>query len=386
MAEEIKMPRLSQTTDEVKLLTWLVQEGDRIEKGSPLCSVETDKVTMDVESYCSGIVLKLLAQPETVINAGTAIAIVGKAGESIKADAPRAPAPPQEAVSAQSARPSPAAGAQSETEIKATPLVRNIAKKRNIDLGRIRGTGPGGLITRADLEEYGKQPQIFPQTAHQVLPVLQPSVAQSVLWSKTHIPHFYMRTDINADALLAMRERHSPQESDRLSIYSFFVYAASRALRRYEKLNCHLKDGQLVRSASIDIGMAVARGEELYVPTVRRADAKSIGEIDREVKKLIAKAQIGQLAREDVENSSFTISNLGMFQIDEFYAIINPPQSGILSVGRFRKALDIDARNAMKIRTVCTVAGSFDHRIVNGASAAAFLQEVKTVLEGLEND
>ena len=383
MAVEIKMPQLSQTTDEVRLINWLVQEGDTVQKGDPLCEVETDKVTMAVESFESGTVLKLVAEPDTVIDAGAVIAVLGERGEQVPEVAPQH------------------AEVVSQDEVHATRLVRNIAQKRHIDLNRIRGTGPRGIITKSDLElftasrdaeaagkaaqpEAGGPAPAAPQGDVVALTPHQRAVAHSLTRSSMEAPHFYLKTDLICDRIVAWREEHRKPDGKRAAVDSFFVYAVSRVLQEMPRLNGFYKKDSIVPHSSVDINIAIAAGDELYAPLLCDVHRKSIEEIDADLRSLARKTREKRLEREDMRPGSFTVTNLGMFPVDEFVAIINPPQSGILSIGRMRRALVVGPDDAMVIRTLCTMTGSFDHRIVNGVQGAAFMQRIREILEGLD--
>ena len=468
MAIEIKMPRLSQTTDEVRFIKWLVNEGDLVKKGDPICEVETDKVTTVVESFQDGTVLKLLALPESVVYAGKIIAILGEPGE--KYEPPEHSLPEgiataeatgarfgaagvsgkvgekegkisknevEEEVLRRSVEKDfnievTASGVREEMEIKTTPLVLNIARKKGIDLGKVRGSGPGGLITKQDIEDYerglekasaekvspekvfmgkvitgkdytGEEAGVLTEFEKTELPQAtyrpaahepgikeikltgnQLAIGRNLLRSKTTIPNYYIKTEIFTDGLLKWRLRNTGKDGSKVSVYSFLIYAAARALKQYPGLNANIRDDRLILFNRINIGFAVSKGDELYVPVVRDADSKSIEEVDREVKWLTAKVQNEKLEKVDISGGTFTVTNLGPYQVDEFYAIINPPQAGIIAVGRMRKTLFIDDSGAMSIRTACSVTGSFDHRIVNGAAAAAFLEHFKKTIEEIQ--
>lgn len=383
MAVEIKMPQLSQTTDEVRLINWLVHEGDTVQKGDPLCEVETDKVTMAVESFESGTVLKLVAEPDTVIDAGAVIAVLGERGEQVPEVAPQH------------------AEVVSQDEVHATRLVRNIAQKRHIDLNRIRGTGPRGIITKSDLElftasrdaeaagkaaqpEAGGPAPAAPQGDVVALTPHQRAVAHSLTRSSMEAPHFYLKTDLICDRIVAWREEHRKPDGKRAAVDSFFVYAVSRVLQEMPRLNGFYKKDSIVPHSSVDINVAIAAGDELYAPLLCDMHRKSIEEIDADLRSLARKTREKRLEREDMRPGSFTVTNLGMFPVDEFGAIINPPQSGILSIGRMRRALVVGPDDTMVIRTLCTMTGSFDHRIVNGVQGAAFMQRIREILEGLD--
>lgn len=394
MAAEITMPHLSQTTDEVRLVRWIVEEGDSIQMGDSICEVETDKVTMEVESFTAGTVLKLHAKPDEIVRAGTVIAIVGAPGEKVEASdrtqsddgTPRAE---RNEIKTEEKAPLDKGEAHVPSSIKspdgvaATPIVRNIARKRMIDLTMVGGTGAGGLITKNDLEQYARSRKegAFLSTGEEIsLSSNQLAVARNLVKSKTEIPHFYLKTKVFAERFLSLRERMS-RDGKRISVYAILIYAAAKALREFRGLNGYFRDNRVIISDRINICFAVAVEDELYAPVVRDADNKGIGEIDSEVRSLISKAQKGALEREDIAGGTFTVSNLGMYPIEEFYAVINYPQAGILAMGRIGKTAHIDEANTISIRTTANLTGSFDHRIVNGAKGAAFLARCKKVLE-----
>jgi pyruvate dehydrogenase E2 component (dihydrolipoamide acetyltransferase) len=371
MAIEIKMPRLSQTTDEVKLLGWLVGEGDKVNRGEPICEVETDKVTMNVESFEGGTVLKLITESDAIVDAGTVIAILGDPGEKI----PERYGTPGSTAGSTIAKSSTIGG-------KDRALSIPTQKVQSADMEH-----DGMRVTKRDLEGYiapGPSEPVVEQEqagAEYELTLHQKAIARNMAKSKSEIPHYYLKTVVVADSLLRWREGHLGKSGTAVSINSFIIYAAARTLLQMPKLNGYFKDYKLILNNGFHIGFAVARGDELHVPVVKDAHSKGVEEIDKEVKWLIAKVQNGKLEQNDLSGGSFTITNLGTYPVDEFSAIINPPQSGILAVGRMKKTLMIAPDNSMNIQTVCTVTGSFDHRIVNGAQGAAFLEKFKEIVE-----
>ncbi len=395
MALEIKMPPLSQTTDSVMLIEWLVKEGDTIKKGDPICKVETDKVTMEVESFASGTILKIIGQAGKDITVDSVIAMIGKPGEIISDDqawATRAVSTPELRVDTSTPGLSSSTKPQrTVSEIKATPLVKRLAQKRGIDLEKVKGSGAKGLIVRADLEAYlavsetvpeGKLPShVDTLWREEALSNNQQSVARNLTRSKSEIPHYYIKISVFVDQMLGWREQHTAREGKKAAIYSIYVFAVSRALKAFPGINGFCRDNKHLIYNQINIGIAMASGRELYVPAVKQADKKSIQEIDAEVRLLTEKAQNGKFEPNDITGGTFTISNLGVFPIEEFAAIISPGQAGIIAMGRNEKRLFIDDENRMQIRRAASLTGSFDHRIVNGAEGAAFLEKVKEILE-----
>jgi len=396
MAVEIRMPKLSQTTNEVRIINWLVKEGDSIKKGDPLCEIENDKTTMDIESFESGIVLKLYFKPDEIVQAGTVIALLEKAHEKMEEIEERVKEKIVEVSSggkvqgkkgtihiskesgelAQHGTYKSTYTSSVKNVIKATSLVRNIAKKRNIDLSGVKGTGPQGLILKKDLDACKKSSiNDIELSRNQIM------LAHNLLKSKTEIPHYYLKCSIFTDRLLSWREKNLLQDGSKASIYSIFIYLAAMTLKDFPRINGYFKNDRVILSSSINVGFAVTARDELYVPVIRDADKKTVVEIDKEVKWLIAKAQNHRLKPEDGYGGTFTITNLGMYQVDEFCAIISPPQTGILAIGHIKKVLYIDDRDAMHIRNACTITGSFDHRCINGAQGAAFLDKFKKICE-----
>ncbi len=373
MASEIKMPPLSQTTDNVKLIEWLVEEGDTIEKGDPICEVETDKTNMEVESFASGTMLKIIGQEGEDITVDSVIAIIGKPGEIISND--------QTGITQ----------AASTSEINASPLVQRLALKRGIDLTKVKGSGASGLIVRSDLEaclaasrggaeknqSQGKE-VLLRETE---LSTNQKIVARSLTRSKSEIPHYYIKTSVFQDRILSWREKHAVSDGKKAAIYSFYIYAIARALKFFPGINGFYKDDNHILYNQINIGIAYTVGRELYVPVVKQADTKSIQEIDEEVRMISEKVQNGKLEPSDSADGTFTISNLGVFPVEDFSAIITPGQAGIIAIGRNEKRLFIDDEDRVQIRSAAAVTGSFDHRVVNGAEGAAFLEKVKELFE-----
>ncbi len=381
MPVEITMPKLSQTTEEVRLIRWLVQTGDTINKGEPLCEVENDKTTMEVESFAGGTVLSLSGEPDSMIVAGTVIAVLGEPGKKAS-----------DATAAARLGSLPAG-------VNASHLVQNIANKKGIDLSRVKGTGSGGRITKKDLETFLESGMESPLAAASAAAAVEPAatgaaaapgtylsenqkmIGRNLQVSKAKIPHYYLKISILSDSLLSWRQANILPDGSRVSINAILIYAAARALKRFPRLNACFRESQMQLNPEINVGLAVSAGEDLYVPVVRGAGEKGIQEIDQELKWLVAKAQNGRLEPEDLNGGTFTVSNLGMYPVDEFCAIISPPQVAILAFGRIRKEVVVDAQGAIQIRSTCVATGSFDHRIVNGAQGAAFLAEVKKIVE-----
>jgi pyruvate dehydrogenase E2 component (dihydrolipoamide acetyltransferase) len=406
MAVEITMPRLSQTTEEVRLIRWLVNEGDTLSRGQALCEVENDKTTMEVESFAAGTVLQLYGEPDSVIEAGTVIALLGEPAEraSVPEEEPEKPtralgqtagAAELSPAAADTVSPADASAGDAvrtlgplPSGVRATRLVQNIARKRGVDLTKVRGSGARGLITNKDLEAFvaastagAVTPSAETLTATESLSEHQVVLGRNLQAAKSRIPHYYLTTRIDCEALLSIREASRRPDGQKCSLNAILLHAVARALRRHPRLNAWFRNGQLQLNSEINLGLAVSVDEELYVPVIRQADSKGIVRIDQELQILLDKAQSGRLKPKDLRDGTCTLSNLGMYPVEQFTAIINPPQVAILAFGRIGKAPEVDESGAIRVRRVCTVTGSFDHRAVNGAQGAAFLTELKKIIE-----
>ena len=212
----------------------------------------------------------------------------------------------------------------------------------------------------------------------------QKAVAHSLAKSSMETPHFYLKSDLICDRIVAWREKHVNAEGKSIAVDSFFIFAVSRVLEEMPRLNGHYKSDSFIPHSSVDINIAVATGDELYAPLLKNVQRKHIEEIDVDLRSIARKTRENRLERDDMQPGSFTVTNLGMFPVDEFGAIINPPQSGILSIGRMKRAIVVGPGDAMQIHTLCTLTGSFDHRVVNGTQGAAFMQRIQEILEGLD--
>jgi pyruvate dehydrogenase E2 component (dihydrolipoamide acetyltransferase) len=267
-----------------------------------------------------------------------------------------------------------------------------------VNLARVRGTGARGLITREDLQAWlraggvaaearvkGAPPAApAPQPAAPfeiLLSVHQKAVARAVTAAKTQIPHYYLKTRVFADRLLAWRAANRRTDGRSVAIDAVLVWACARALLRHPRVNGIYGTERILSSPQANVGVAVAAGEELHVPVIRQAETKDIRQIDRELAALAAKGQAGRLSPADLTGGTFTLTNLGMYPVEEFAAVLNAPQLAILAAGRVRKELAVAEDESLRVRSLLTLTGSFDHRAVNGAQGAAFLAEIKRILE-----
>jgi pyruvate dehydrogenase E2 component (dihydrolipoamide acetyltransferase) len=407
MAETITMPKLGFDMQEGTLIRWVRTEGESINKGDILAEIETDKATVEVESSASGTVRKLLVDQGAIVPIGAPIAIVGEKDEKIDVPAVEkaaaATSPPTAGATAAPSMPSSLAGAASaampEAAIgKASPLARRIAREANIDLARVQGTGPGGRIVRKDIEGAlagGLQPAapgtasvptvtdiVAREDTEVPLSKLRQAIARRMTDSKTSVPHFYVTHEYRMDSLLDLREQANNvmQGDEKLSVNDFVIKAAALCLREFPNLNSAFQGDRILRRGAINIGVAVAIDGGLLTVVCKNADQKSVRQIAAVMKAMAARARAGKVHPGDIEGSTFTVSNLGMFDVDNFVAIINPPESAILAVGSARNVAVVEkdeVRAGWRMKATLAV----DHRVSDGAEAARFMQALSKYLE-----
>jgi pyruvate dehydrogenase E2 component (dihydrolipoamide acetyltransferase) len=420
---EISMPRLSDTMQEGTITRWLKKAGDEVKKGEILAEVETDKANMEIESFESGILEQILVQEGEAAPIGQAIAIVGdgtgaKQAAPAKAEAKSearvaqtAPAAPVEVAASQSNtsnREAPATG-KDGGRIKVSPLARRIAEEHSIDLQQIQGTGPGGRIVRDDLQDYlekqrtatpAAQPAAAPQPTApaaqpaptavaaedvEIIPLtnMQKTIVRRLTEAKQTVPHIYISNEIDMTDALALRQQFNASAGEggvKVSVNDLIIKACALALEKFPEVNSSYKDNQFLRHKHINIGMAVDVPNGLVVPVIRDANIKGVRSIARETKALAEKARNNRLTVNDMSGGTFSISNLGMMDVTEFKAIINPPEAAILAIGATRKVfVPVDGQPVVRDMMNTTI--SADHRVLGGAACARFLQEVKRLLQ-----
>ncbi len=414
MAFDILMPALSPTMTEGKLLRWLKKEGDTISAGQVIAEIETDKATMEVEAVDEGILGKIFVPEGTEgVAVNTPIAVLIEEGEAVpdqagtpKATTPQkpaeaAPAAPKAAAAPSSQKAAPVPAAQSAGtptgRIIASPLAKRIAKEVSIDLTDLKGSGPNGRIVKRDVEAAKTKGPAKPVTATatatvpaeaEIVPMssMRKVIARRLTEAKTTIPHFYVSVDVQLDALLSLRHQlnaASPAEGDdafKLSVNDMLIKAAAITLRRVPGLNVSYAPDAVVHYPSVDISIAVSIPDGLITPIIRNVDKKSLREISNEMKDLVARARVGKLKPEEFQGGSFSISNMGMYGISAFSAIINPPQAGILAVAAGEKRPVVKG-DSLAIGTVMTATISVDHRVIDGALAAQWMSVFRSVVE-----
>ncbi len=396
MAETIQMPKLGFDMAEGTLVRWVKHEGETVSKGEVLAEIETDKATVEVEASTGGVLRKLLVPEHTTVPVGTPIAIVGTADEPIDAVVPRAiEAEPRQAGAAITAAPgvqAPApeapAVAGAPGAVRASPLARRMARERGVDLDRVHGSGPGGRVVSRDLgaPRPGGTPagpgMAAAGAGRATLTRLRSAIGRRMTASKQTIPHFYVTAELDAGPVMELRAElnASLPEASKLSINDFIVKACALALREFPNMNASLDGDGVVRHAEVNVGVAVATDDGLLTVVVHGADHKPLRQVADELRGAVARARQGRVRPEDIEGSTFTVSNLGMFDVEHFIAIINPPEAAILAVGSVRDVPVVRGGAIVAGRRV-KVTLSADHRVTDGAEAARWLQVLRAYLE-----
>jgi pyruvate dehydrogenase E2 component (dihydrolipoamide acetyltransferase) len=405
VADAVKLPRLGQGMEAGTVVRWLKAEGDTVARGEPLYELDTDKVTQEVEAESAGVLLRIVVS-EGEAPVGATLAFIGDAGETVDIEVPEPPtadgkARPEEAVPPRELPPVAAVAAPPPREpgqrVKASPLARRLARERGIDLARLTGTGPEGRIVAEDVERAaaGKEAPAPPTTPPVAPPAIGPtpieaeripltSVRRTIAQRLTdawQIPVFQLVSTAEmtaVDSLLSRRRELEPEV--RFTVTDVLVTICAAALMRHREVNAEFTDDALVLHRSASIGIAAATDRGLVVPVLHDAERLSLREVSAARADLVARARAGTLRYDDLEGGTFTISNLGMFGLDQFTAVLNPPQAAILAVGSTQERSvvrdgDVVARPTMIMTLTC------DHRAVDGAPAAAFLDTVKALLE-----
>jgi pyruvate dehydrogenase E2 component (dihydrolipoamide acetyltransferase) len=450
------MPRLSDTMTEGVLARWIMHEGDEVKRGDVLAEIETDKATMDLEAYDDGTLTKILVEEGTTVAIGEPLAVIGEAGEEAgetsggaaeekpeepseekaeekpeepaeetseakaeppekKAEPPEKKAEPEEPAEKKAepkaGQPAPQEEAPpkqraDEDRVRATPLVRSLARERGIDLTTVKGSGPNGRIVRADLDEAAQAPAEAsaekpskpaekpaapaavaptPSEGDEKIPLssIRRITAQRLTESAA-APHFYLTMGVDTAALLDFRAQLNAQFADdevRISVTDLLVRACAVVLRAHPEVNASWGGDHVLRRASVNVGIAVAINDGLIVPVIRDADRKTVREISAEASDLGERARAGSLKPEEFSGGTFTISNLGMFGISEFTAVINPPEAAILAVGAAAPTPVVTDDGSVSVTTIMRLTLTVDHRVLDGATGAAFLRDLVKVLE-----
>lgn len=445
-ATNVLMPQMGYDMTQGKILRWIKHEGDQVQKGEVIAEIETDKVNIEIEAFASGTLLKILVPEGETVPVGQSIAAIGQPGESIEAATPPAEELPKQEQGAQppamEPRPTEARGTAEEEEeeerVKVSPVARRFAQEQGVPLTDVQGTGPGGRITREDVERFlteaaGRQrggeravaaqaPSPDRQGMPKEAPAEQPApveraaaaqpatagappqaglppmegipaetrevsrmgqaIARRMTLSKQTVPHFYATIEIDMTHAASLREELNRTLSDemKISFNDFVMKASAVALTRFPMLNSSFQDNRVTVYKQVNVAMAVALEQGLITPVIRECDRKPLAQISRESKELMARVRDGKLRQEEYEGGTFTVSNMGMFGVEDFAAIINPPQAAILAVGAIApRPVVKDGQLAAAATMKATI--SVDHRAANGADGARYLQYLKELLE-----
>jgi len=411
MAEIVIMPKLGFDMAEGTLIRWVISEDESVEKGQVLAEIETDKATVEVESTYTGVVRRHLVDQGSIVPVSTPIAVIGEEGEEI--DFERLVGKPQEQESREKLEPAveeQPAETRAETEtvseesrlpagVRASPLARRMAQNLGLDLRSIKGSGPAGRIIKTDIEAFQAAPPVsgvpplaeFPLVSGQIpedrvvpLSRLRTAIGKRMLQSKVEFPQFFVTHEYDVAALMEMRRQVNTllPEGEKTSINDYVLKAVALSLREFPNLNARLDEGNqaVIQYGHVNIGVAVAVEGGLLTVVCHDADMKSIRQISLEVRSMAARAREGRVKVADIEGSTISISNLGMFDVEEFIAIINPPEAAILAIGSANQ-VPVVKENAIVPGWRMKVTISVDHRVSDGAEAARFLQALTKYLE-----
>ena len=388
MASRVVMPKLTDTMEEGVLLAWKKHEGDAVHAGEVLAEIETDKAVMDLEAFAPGILRKILVQDGETVQSGTLIAVIAEADEDIAgalADGvtaapsvgPGAKPVPTSKADASSPASAPAAG----TRQFASPRAKALAAEREIDLSSVTGTGPGGRIVEEDVMKVSAPTaQALPAGTDQPLSQMRKAIARSTVQSKAPVPHFYLTVEIDMEQAERWRDQFKQNRQTHPSVTDLLIKASALALTRHPEINVSFAGEAIRRYAQIDIGVAVGMEDGLITPVVRDCGAKTLADISTETKSLIERARQKRLQPQEYTGATFSISNLGMFEVDTFIAVLMPPQAASIAVGAIRE-VPVVTKGTVMVGRRMKVTMSCDHRALDGLMGAQFLKEFKRVLE-----
>jgi pyruvate dehydrogenase E2 component (dihydrolipoyllysine-residue acetyltransferase) len=408
MATKVHMEALSPTMEEGRLVKWTKHEGDTVKSGDTLAEVETDKAVMELVARADGQLIKVMVPEGTTVPVGNVVAWIGKPGEKVQGAAKTEgagsteqgaavskPAPAGQATPART-QPAPAPiPAAADARVKASPLAKRIAKEAGVDLTLLQGSGPGGRVIKRDVEGGATQARAATPAPRSVLPApsgaafedvpltqIRKTIAKRLAASIGPIPHFFLTSEIDMERAAEAREALNTQLGDqgKISFNDIIIKAVALALVHHRACNAWFQDDHIRYWNEVHIGMAVAIEDGLITPVIRNADRKTLGEIGAEARELAGRARNRRLKPEEYTGATFSVSNLGMFDIDQFTAVINPPEAGIVAIGSIvAKAVPDGDRVVVRRRLRLTM--SCDHRVIDGATGAAFLKTLKQMLE-----
>jgi len=388
MASRVVMPKLTDTMEEGVLVAWKKREGDAVQAGEALAEIETDKAIMDLEAFASGILRKILVQDGATVMSGTLIGVIGGADEDItSALTDKITAAPSAGGGIRTSAPSaagPAAASPASSEesrIIVSPRAKSLAVDRGIDLSTIAGTGPGGRIVEEDVvKAQAPTMQMQPAGTDQPLSQMRKAIARATIQSKAPVPHFYLTSKIDMEQAERFRDQFKQNRTTHPSVTDLLIKAVAIALTRHPEINVSFTGQAIRRHARIDIGIAVGIDDGLITPVIRNCGAKSLDDISTESRTLIDRAREKRLQPQEYTGATFSISNLGMFDVENFIAVLIPPQAASIAVGAIRDA-SVVKDGTVKAGRLMKVTLSCDHRALDGVQGAGFLKEFKRILE-----
>lgn len=385
MANKVIVPHFGTSVEQVKLIRWIVEEGQEVGIGDVLCEIETDKATLDIESFYEGFLLKQMAEEEQDLEVGDIIGFIGKQGEQVE-DLISSKPQQDEAIEIKE-EVEPVSDASSKTksepvkinsEILATPKVRKYAREKNVSLAQIRPTGSNGQITIKDIDSCVQGPF---EDAEIALSKNQQSVIKTISKSYSEIIPINLSVKINIERMVKLKEEKS-KKSIKISYDSMIAYALSRSIINFPEFMCYYSNDKMINIGKCNIGLAMSSADELFIPVIQEADKKSLDEIATEVQQYAQKVKSKSVSSSEMSNAVFTISNLGMFPVQSFNVIIPPSQSGAVSIGTIDNVLELTDNGIANSRYI-NLMFSVDHRIINGRKAGEFIKEFKYIIENL---
>ena len=395
MATNIVMPKMGYDMREGTVIRWHKKEGEAVSRGDVLADIETDKATVEFEAFTSGVLGKIMAEAGVVVPVGELIAVITAPGEDVPDNLTQVKVEPASASVNAAPQVDPILGsavASNSDDVRASPIARRLARERGINLGDISGTGPGGRIVEKDVLEYtpedaavavsDSEMQANPQSHLVELSRMRQTIARVTSDSKREAPHFYVTAEVDMTAAMDLRRdiNEAVAGDTRVTVNDLIVKAAALALVKYPKFNASFQGESLQMNASINIGIAIALDAGLMVPGIGNCEAKKLTDISAASKDLIERANSGHLRNEEYSETTFSISNLGMYDVESFSAIIYPPHAAVLAVGTVKEQAVV--RNGeLAVAQMMKATLSTDHRVADGAEAARFLVEIKEILE-----
>jgi pyruvate dehydrogenase E2 component (dihydrolipoamide acetyltransferase) len=377
MVTRIVMPRLSLTMKTGSVIQWFKQEGEHVEKGEPLLEVLSDKVTYDVEAPASGMLSRILAEEGNDFPVGTTLGLLTASGEELADTDLETHQESTAEREVQEPAPSPKQMApKTEPRVVASPAAKKIAREHNVDLTLIPGTGPEGRIVKEDVEKFMERSEQRHVTEEIPLTGIRRTTAERVTTSFQTAPHSFIVMDVDMTEAAKLREQTSS------SYTAILVHAVVKALLKHPRVNASLADGKIRVYSDINVGIAVSTPQGLVVPVIKNAQEKTLADLESELRDLVRKAREGALSKEQMEDGTFTVTNLGMYDVNMFIPIINPPEAAILAAGTIIEKPVVDG-GAMGAKPIMTLTLAYDHRILDGAPAALFLKEIKTEMQSI---